>query len=68
MEAILHRTADKYLNRLGATDQNRINEAIDKLEQEPPQGDIKPLVGEPGRFRVTVGNYRILFRITEKTF
>ena len=65
MEAILHRIAEKYLNRLSATDQARINEAIDKLEQNPPKGDIQPVIGEPGKFRVTVGNHRILFRKTD---
>jgi len=65
MQVLLHKAADKYLNRLSVTDQARINEAIGKLEKEPPEGDIRPLVGEPGRFRVTVSSYRLLFRIRE---
>jgi mRNA interferase RelE/StbE len=65
MEAILHREADKYLNRLNATDRDRINAAIDDLEKEPPEGDITPIAGEPGRFRTRVGGYRILWRVKD---
>jgi mRNA interferase RelE/StbE len=35
--------------------------ALDKLEQEPPQGDIKNLAGRDG-YRLKVGGYRILFK------
>jgi len=65
MEALLHRAAEKYLNRLNATDRNRINAAIDDLEKEPPEGDIEPIAGQPGRFRTRIGGYRILWRITD---
>jgi len=65
MEAILHREADKYLNRLNATDRNRINIAINGLTKEPPEGDITPIAEEPGRFRTRVGGYRILWRIKD---
>jgi mRNA-degrading endonuclease RelE of RelBE toxin-antitoxin system len=51
MEAILHREADKYLNRLNVADRDRIYAALDDLEKEPPEGDITPIAGEPGRFR-----------------
>ena len=63
MKALLHKSAEKYLDRLNATDQARINTAIDGLEKEPPEGDIRPIVGEPGRFRTTVGSYRLLWRV-----
>jgi len=33
MEALLHQAAEKYLNRLNATDRDRINAAIDDLEK-----------------------------------
>jgi len=65
MEALLHRMADKYLNRLNATDRDRINTAIDDLEKEPPEGNIEPIAGQPGRFRTRVGGYRILWRIKD---
>jgi len=65
MEALLHHTADKYLERLNAEDRDRINAALDDLEKEPPKGDIRPISGEPGRFRVKVGGFRLLYRIKD---
>ena len=46
MEALLHHTADKYLNRLNTIDRDRINAALDDLEKEPPEGDIIPVDSE----------------------
>jgi mRNA interferase RelE/StbE len=66
MKASLHPIADKYLNRLNANDRDRIDDAIEGLEKEPPKGDIRPVKGQPGFFRLRVGNYRLLFRINEK--
>jgi mRNA interferase RelE/StbE len=66
MKASLHPIADKYLNRLNANDRDRIDDAIEGLEKEPPEGDIKPVKGQPGFFRLRVGSYRLLFRINEK--
>jgi mRNA interferase RelE/StbE len=65
VEALLHHTADKYLNRLNATDRDRINAALDDLEKEPPEGDIIPVSGQPGLFRTRVGDYRLLWRIKD---
>jgi mRNA interferase RelE/StbE len=67
MKVFLHHLADKYLNRLQPADRDRINAALGDLEEEPPKGDIKPLTGQSGRFRVRVGSYRILFRIKDDT-
>ena len=66
MKASLHPIAGKYLNRLNADDRDRIDDAIEGLEKEPPEGDIRPLKGQPGFFRLRVGSYRLLFRINEK--
>ena len=62
MRAYLHKDAEKYLDRLNAKDRERIDNAIVKLEKEPPEGDIEPISGQDG-FRTRVGNYRILWRI-----
>jgi mRNA interferase RelE/StbE len=40
---------------------SRITKAIDGLEKEPPEGDIKELTDDPGVFRLRVGGYRILY-------
>ena len=63
MKASLHPIADKYLNRLNANDRDRIDDAIEGLEKEPPEGDIRPVTGQPGLFRMRVGGFRLLFRI-----
>jgi mRNA interferase RelE/StbE len=66
MKASLHPIADKYLDRLNTSDRDRIEDAIEGLEKEPPEGDIKPVSGQRGYFRLRVGGYRLLFRINEK--
>ncbi|MCL2801141.1 MAG: type II toxin-antitoxin system RelE/ParE family toxin [Treponema sp.] len=65
MVVFLHKEAEKYLNRLNPKEQDRINDAIEKLGREPPEGDTEPLTGQNG-FRTRVGNYRLLWRIDEK--
>ena len=65
MKALLHHAAEKYLDRLNPADQDRINDALDKLEEEPPKGDIRPVKGQPGFFRTKVGDYRLLWRIKD---
>ena len=63
MDAFFTRTAEKQYDRLNEPILGRINDAIDGLEKEPPEGDIVPLAGKPGNFRLTVGGLRVLFRI-----
>jgi len=65
MKVLLHRTAGKYLDHLNKSDRDRFDEAFDDLEKEPPEGDIKPVVGQPGKWRLRVGGYRALFEIED---
>ena len=65
MKVLLHPIPDKYLDRLNATDRERIEDAIEGLEEEPPRGNVKPVIGQPGIFRLTIGSYRALFRYRE---
>jgi len=65
MEVLLHPIAEKYLNRLSVTDRDRVDEAIEGLKEEPPRGNIRPVIGQPGIFRLTIGAYRALFRYKE---
>ena len=67
MIVLLHRSADKYLNRLNQADRDRFNAAFDDLEKEPPEGDIKPYEGSPGIWRLRVGSYRALYKIEGDT-
>jgi len=62
MKVSLHPIAEKYLNRLNADDRDRIDDAIEGLEKEPPEGDIRPVSGQSGTFRLRVGSYRAIFR------
>ena len=62
MQVLLHPIPGKYLERLNEPDKGYIKTALKGLEEEPPKGDIKPLSGQPGRYRLTIRNYRTLFR------
>jgi len=53
------------MNRLTATDRERMKSAMGKLEKEPPEGDIEPITGQPGFFRTRVGSYRLLWHIED---
>ena len=63
MRLFLNKVPDKYLKRLSEPDKGRIKNVLNGLKKEPPQGDITPIIGQPGFFRVRVGNYRILYKI-----
>ena len=59
----LRKNVTKYLDRLNEPYKSLITNALVNLEEEPPKGDIKPMAGQPGRFRLRIGNYRALFHI-----
>jgi mRNA interferase RelE/StbE len=63
MKVVLHPIAGKYLTRLDETVKERIKSALKGLEHEPPEGDIKPMVGQTEHYRLRIGNYRVLYRI-----
>ena len=63
MQVLLHPIPAKYLDRLSITDRVRIKFALEKLEKEPPEGDIRPIIGQPGYFRVKIGNFRAFYQI-----
>ncbi|MCL1993986.1 MAG: type II toxin-antitoxin system RelE/ParE family toxin [Spirochaetes bacterium] len=66
MEAILHPIPRKYLERMNEPDKGHVKAALQRLEEEPPKGNIKPLAGQPGTFRLTIGSYRAIFRYGEE--
>ena len=58
--------AEKYLLKLNVADRNRMEAAIDGLEKEPPEGNIRPYEGSPGVWRLKVsGGHRALFKIKD---
>jgi len=65
MKVLLHRAANKYLERLQPDDRNRFNAAFAGLEKEPPEGDIKAYEGNPGTLRLRVGGYRAIFKLVD---
>jgi len=55
----------KFLDKQKKKDAERIRDAINKLKENPPKGDIKPLQGySDGRKRLRLGSWRIIFRNT----
>ena len=64
MKVVLEKGAKKYLESLDKVMKQRIEEALLALANNPPSGDIVKLRGENG-YRRRVGDYRIIFDITE---
>jgi mRNA interferase RelE/StbE len=64
MEIELTGTAIKQYRRLNEPALSRITDAIDKLEFDPPKGDIKKLT-DRSEYRLRVGGYRIFFKREE---
>jgi mRNA interferase RelE/StbE len=63
MNVILHPKAGKFLKSLNEPNKTRIVVGLEKLSKDPPQGDIKPLSGGSGEYRLRIGDYRLLFKI-----
>jgi mRNA interferase RelE/StbE len=55
----------KYLERLHEPMKGRLMAALERLEGEPPEGDIKKMSGASGQYRLRVGKYRVLFYMAE---
>ncbi len=64
MNVVLSPKAAKTLKRLNEPQKGRIINALKQLAQDPPEGDIKSLVGRYG-FRLRVGDYQLLFDIID---
>ena len=62
MQVFLEREAAKYLERLNEPMKGRILDALEKLANEPPEGNIRKLQGKEAAFRLRVGDCRILFK------
>lgn len=57
--------SDEALMQLGALpreQRRRIGQRLDALQQDL-RGDVKKLAGQAGRYRLRVGDYRILFAL-----
>jgi mRNA-degrading endonuclease RelE of RelBE toxin-antitoxin system len=63
MEVELRNKARKYLDRMSEPHKGIVIDALNKLEREPLEGDIRPIVGQRGFLRAKAGDFRILFTI-----
>ena len=61
MEITYSKAAVKVINGLDRPTKERIKAAIEKI----PEGDIKPMQGIRGSYRLRVGGWRILFSYPE---
>lgn len=62
MQITYSRAAVKAINSMDSATKQRIKAGIEKL----PKGDIKPLQGSKGSYRLRVGDWRILFSYPER--
>jgi mRNA-degrading endonuclease RelE of RelBE toxin-antitoxin system len=71
-KVLVSRTFQKQFNSLNKSIQKRIKGGLKELEKDPkkarPNADISPLSGtKPQKYRLRVGEYRIIFLIDKKT-
>lgn len=55
----IEKRARKFIEKQPQNQRERLIKAIFRL---PYEGDIKPMEGEAGLFRLCVGDYRVLFK------
>ena len=58
MEILYSKQAAKYLKMLERKIQMRVKNGIEKLTGE---GDIQPLIGRKGEYRLRIGNLRVIY-------
>ena len=61
-QIVYEKAAVKFLRKQPPAQQKRLVAAIHLL---PGEGDIKPLAGHPGEYRLRVGPYRVLYTIEQ---
>ena len=62
MNVVISQRAAKFIKNLNEPQKSRIKKALMQLQKEPPEGDIRSMVGRDG-FRLRIGDYRALFDI-----
>ena len=65
-QVLLERTAEKDLSRLSAGIHDRLIVAIQSLAANPRPPGCRKLVGGDNDWRIRVGDYRVLYEITDK--
>lgn len=59
------KTAEKDLRRLPKQVISRIRKAVDALAENPRPHGYKKLVGQQDRYRIRIGDYRIIYNIKD---
>jgi mRNA interferase RelE/StbE len=57
--------ASKALRKLDKPVRERMAAAIDALASNPRPPGIKAVIGQPGAFRIRVGDWRVLYEIED---
>ncbi|MHB8917716.1 MAG: type II toxin-antitoxin system RelE family toxin [Desulfocucumaceae bacterium] len=65
-EVIITKSARKDLAKLDPKSRERVLEALYKMKANPKTVDFKKLEGSPDIWRLRVGDWRIIMRITEE--
>jgi len=67
-QVILHHRAASFYDRLSEKQKNRLDKAIDRLEDNPLYGkDIKKLRGKlKGKHRLKVGSFRVVYLVNKE--
>ncbi|MBR0092241.1 MAG: type II toxin-antitoxin system RelE/ParE family toxin [Lachnospiraceae bacterium] len=62
---VIEKRARQFISKQPKTQRERLLKAIAKL---PEEGDIKPLAGRNGFFRLRVGDYRVIYYVENDRF
>jgi len=62
---LIQESASKALRRLDSGPRKRMIAAIDALAANPRPPGIRAIVGQPGAFRLRVGDWRVLYEIED---
>lgn len=61
--------AAKYLDRIPMKYARKLRLALGRIEMGDSLGlDVKPLTNKPGYFRLRIGDYRAIYRMTDRLF
>jgi mRNA-degrading endonuclease RelE of RelBE toxin-antitoxin system len=61
-------SARKFYEGLGEKQQGRVDRALDRVLQDPVRApNVEPLKGEPRRYRLRIGDLRLIYRFDSKT-
>ncbi len=62
MKITYSKNSAKFIKKVNEPNKSRLRKAIENL----PNGDIASLQGANGKYRLRVGNYRIIYRFIDK--